>query len=67
MFEVLASNATDEERRAELRDKIVKECTQALHWIADSMRHPAMSRAELEQAQTHLMRAISAAAVLDPE
>ncbi len=67
MFEVIDSIVTDAEKRAELRDKIVKECSQALHWIADSMRHPAMSRAELEQAQTHLMRAISAAAVLDPE
>lgn len=67
MFEVLGSTVSDEEKRAELRDKVVKECAQALHWIADSMRHPAMSRAELEQAQTHLMRAISAAAVLDPE
>ena len=54
-------------RKAKLTAQMQRECADALASIADALRFPSIARADLEQAQKHVMRALSIAAAIDPE
>lgn len=55
------------EQEAKAAEMVRTECADALELIAGAIRRPSICRADLERALTHLHRALSAAAVLDPE
>lgn len=57
----------EDQREAKLAEDMRQACCSALERIAEAMRRPRISRVELEDAQKHLMRALSIAATLDPE
>lgn len=57
----------EEKKRAELREKMRQECAEVLRRVADAIASPNISRPDLEEAQKRIARALSLAAVLDPE
>lgn len=57
----------EEARRTKLREQMRQECTEVLRRVADAISTPNIARSDLEEAQKHVARALSIAAVLDPE
>lgn len=56
-----------EERMVKLREQMRQELAEVLRRVADALAYPNVARADLEEAQKYLIRALSIAAVLDPE
>lgn len=64
----LAKKWDEQEKREREYAEIVRVAgARAVERIASAMQSPRVARADLEEARTHLERAISAAAALDPE
>ncbi len=55
------------EKHQRARELVRTEGADAIELIAGAIRRPDIARADLERALVHLNRALSAAAVLDPE
>ena len=56
-----------DDREAKAAHIVRNECADAMELMVGAIRRPAIARADLEEALIHLNRALSAAAVLDPE
>ena len=54
-------------REAKLAEDIRKECAEALTCLADAIKQPRIARLDLEDAIKHVSKALSIAAILDPE
>lgn len=54
-------------KQAQLAEQMRRECADAVELLASAIRRPYISRTELEEAQRKVARALSVAAVLDPE
>lgn len=57
----------EEARERKLTEQMRKHLGESLHWIGEAISRPSISREYLENALTELSRALSIAAVLDPE
>lgn len=62
-----AELTTKREQAVKARDMVRNECAEAVELLAGAIRSPDVARSALERALTHFHRALSAAAVLDPE
>lgn len=59
----------DEEARKEARyiERLRAEAAETIERLAEAIRRPKCCRVDLEEAEKHLARALSIAAILDPE
>jgi hypothetical protein len=65
--EVQRQWAERDAKDAKLREELRQEAVDAIASLADAIRFPNIARADLEAAQKHVVKALSIAAVLDPE